>query len=277
MTKPIKHPAKFSDSVLDVIAPILKNEARRKGGIRVLDPFAGVGKVHLLATEPRAQYPIRIVGVELEPEWANQHPNNEVGDALNLRWRAGSFDAIVTSPVFGNRMSDSHDAKEKCRPCKGTGKVTEDMGLAGLRISKCEKCEGEGRREYKRNTYKHTLGRDLTEGSSAVLQWGPSKRAIKRYQEFHLAAWEEARRVLNTPTKQKRDGGLFVLNISDHIRDHEVIPVAEWHRDAIIDLGFRLVEDLHVETPRFGEGENYDARVPYEHVFVFRAGWRSDD
>lgn len=263
----IDNPAKFSQSILDEMRPILSHEAKIFNGISVLDPFAGTGKIHSLA-RPKGTLPaIRTVGVELEPEWAEHHPDTEVGNALDLRWRADSFDVIATSPVYGNRMSDHHNAQERCKPCGATGSVpVTGQGRDGF--EECEKCNGSGRREYKRNTYKHTLGRDLSEGSAAVLQWGPSQKAIKAYQDFHVAAWTEARRVL-------RPKGLFVLNISNHIRtiDGEAveIPVSEWHRDTIIRLGFTLLDDIHIETPRNGMGANRDVRVEYEHIYVLRA------
>lgn len=116
-----------------------------------LDPFAGTGKVHLLERKG-----LRTVGIEIEPEWAEIHPQTVVGNALHLPFPDSTFDAVVTSPCYGNRMADSHDAKD----------------------------------DSKRNTYTHVLGRKLHSDNSGAMQWGDE------YRHFHLRAWMEAFRVL---------------------------------------------------------------------------------
>ena len=73
-TVPVLHPARFSDAVLDRIGTML--DEYQVNGV-VLDPFAGTGKIHRLATPTR-----RTVGVEIEPEWAATHPGTIVGNAL---------------------------------------------------------------------------------------------------------------------------------------------------------------------------------------------------
>lgn len=137
------HPAVFSDPILTVIA------AEIPEGARVLDPFAGTGKIH------RVNH-AETVGVELEPEWAAMHPKTEQGNALALRFDDESFDVIATSPTYGNRFADHHNAKD-----------------------------GSTRRSYT-----HDLGRALHEDNSGAMQWGHAYRA------FHAKAWAEALRVL---------------------------------------------------------------------------------
>lgn len=143
-TKP--HPAKFTPAILDVVARHLSP------GWRVLDPFAGVGGVHQL----RDLAGVETVGVELEPEWARAHSDTIVGNALALPFAAGTFDAVVTSPAYGNRMADHHEARDVSR----------------------------------RRTYRHTLGRPLSADNAGGLQWSPAYRAL------HEQAWAEAVRVL---------------------------------------------------------------------------------
>jgi tRNA G10 N-methylase Trm11 len=134
-----KHPSRFNTAVLMEFAYWLPP------GARVLDPFGGVGGLK----EIRDIVPIR---VEIEPEWADQ----VVGDALHLPFANGVFDAIATSPTYGNRMADHHNARD-----------------ASVR-----------------HTYKHYLGRDLHPRNSGALQWG------LEYRTFHHWAWQEAVRVL---------------------------------------------------------------------------------
>lgn len=140
----MKHPAKFSNEILVLIAAFLPPQKWP----RVLDPFAGTGKIHRIPNETW--------GVEIEPEWATMDPKTVVGNALVLPFRNSSFDAIATSPCYGNRMADHHEARDGST----------------------------------RNTYRHTLGRKLHESNSGAMQWGDE------YREFHRQAWGEAVRCL---------------------------------------------------------------------------------
>lgn len=143
------HPAKFSNPVLERIAEMYTEFGWPR---RILDPFCGTGKIHLL-TEGRDT---ESVGVEIEPEWADMHPNTIVGNALCLPFPNGSFDSMCTSPCYGNRLADHHNAQD-------------------------------GSRRY---SYRHVLGHELHPDNSGQMQWGD------RYREFHDAAWMEALRVL---------------------------------------------------------------------------------
>jgi DNA modification methylase len=163
-----------------------------------------------------------VSGVEIEREWAEQHPRTTLGNALHLPWPDGYFDALVTSPGYGNRLAD---------------KLLRDR--------------------HKRKTYASELARELHPDNGGALPWGP------RYKAFHLAAWTEARRVLEP-------GGLFVLNIKDHIRRGVVQPVTNWHIEALEGLGFRLLEHVHIDCPGMRFGQNRDARVDYESVILFQ-------
>lgn len=152
----LSHPAVFSEGILKECGAIIDCYWRedRTAPLRVLDPFAGVGNIHNLP-----QYcsrPLETFGLEIEAEWANVHTRTEVGDATMLPYNNNSFDAVVTSPTYGNRMADHHEAKD----------------------------------DSTRRNYRVALGRDLSEQNTGRMQWGD------RYREVHRAAWEECYRVM---------------------------------------------------------------------------------
>lgn len=138
------HPAKFSKPILKELDRIICTYSLWT----ILDPFAGVGGIHTLMANT--------IGVEIEPLWAQAHPRTIVGDALQLPFKAQSFDAVITSPTYANRMADHHEAKDGSR----------------------------------RMTYRHTLGQPLQPHNSGQLQWGAA------YKAFHLKAWREVMHVL---------------------------------------------------------------------------------
>ncbi len=174
ITKPdlgggVSHPARYSKNLLPIFADLLD------GYDMVLDPFAGTGRIHEL--------PNRTIGVELEREyaeiaihsgldvaiidmtdWSDGRSSPEpsdgltlIGSALNLLCFADdAFDAVCTSPTYGNRLADSHNASDPER----------------------------------RRSYTHDLGRKLSDDNSGAMQWGDE------YREFHETAWAEAVRVL---------------------------------------------------------------------------------
>jgi len=144
-----RHPARFTGALVPVMARHLA------GKKHILDPFAGVGGCYALAAHlPGAL----IVGVEIEPEWAAADTRTVCGDSLKLVELFGTerFDGVCTSPTYGNRMADHHEARDASR----------------------------------RNTYRHALGRQLNPANSGAMQWGDAYRA------FHLAVWAQVYAVL---------------------------------------------------------------------------------
>lgn len=209
------HPAKFSTELYDVIRGSVDTFVEGPGWI--LDPFAGIGRIHEMFDMAYA--------IELEAEWADQSPRPD------RTWQGDFFDwvpdrkiaAVVTSPTYGNRMADHHDARDA---------------------------------SY-RATYRHALGRPLSPNNSGGMQWGVE------YRSFHIKAWARVWEIL-------AGGGLFVLNVKDHVRKSAVVPVVDWHRKRALSLGFALLDDIQVATPGMRRGENSEARVDHEHVIVFR-------
>ena len=153
----VKHPAKFSRAIVEAIERTLVAyvpPGTLAGEPTVLDPFAGVGTIHRLR-----KIGYQTVGVELEREWADQHPGTICGDSTRLAelvYPFSAFDAVVTSPAYGNRMADAYDGRDGSR----------------------------------RSTYRLALGRPLSDGNGAGLHWGDE------YRELHWIVWQQCAQVL---------------------------------------------------------------------------------
>lgn len=208
----VNHPAKYSSVLMPWFDKLLPPDATSK----ILDPFAGTGK--LREVRPGC------VLLEIEPEWARIN-GAIVGDATAMPFDSESFDAICTSPTYGNRMADHFT-------------------------------DHQPEKSYKRHTYRHYLGRALSPNNSGGMQWG------EQYRELHAKAWNECWRVL-------KPEGIFVLNISDHIRAGKVVPVTAWHQSFLESIGFRLKDHIMIETNRQKHGQNGNVRVAYESILVF--------
>jgi len=142
------HPAKFSGTILTALDAILP-----KSGVRMLDPFAGTGKIRLVRPD--------VICGELEWEWARWAQAQSSAptiqhNARHLPFAKASFDVVVTSCTYGNRMADLYDGHDGSR----------------------------------RNTYRIALGCELHPDNSGGMQWGDA------YREFHKTAWAEVYRVL---------------------------------------------------------------------------------
>lgn len=157
------HPAKFSDEVLDAaLAFLWSNAWTIPDDCLMLDPFAGTGKGSVVADKLGMGW----LGVEIEPEWAEMEPRTLVGDSRNLvkllerKHMLGLIGAVFTSPVYGNRMSDHHDAKDTSR----------------------------------RITYRHSLGRALNHHNAGRLHF---KKRAREYEKLHFRVWKQCYEALN--------------------------------------------------------------------------------
>ena len=212
----ISHPAKYTDSFIPIFSDYLP-----KKGI-VLDPFAGTGKIGKIK-----QYGFegKIWANEIEPEWIDPNPYKcdiiTHEDAEEISYN-GFVDAICTSPTYGNRMADHHNAKDGS----------------------------------KRNTYTHCLGRTLNSENTGKMQWG------KQYQEKHIKIYQNLFRLL-------KPGGMFLLNVKNHIRKGEEINVKQFHEKVLTDLGLKKQKELFVETRGCRCGKNGNARAKGEYILVF--------
>jgi hypothetical protein len=130
------HPAKFSEPIVVELHKIV-NAATTvfdRVPLRILDPMAGVGTIHRL----RVPGLVTTTGIEIEPEWAEQHPDTIEGDASDIPFGNESFELVMFSPPYGNRMADQFVSKD------GTHRIT----------------------------YMHFLGRRLHENSAACEHFG---------------------------------------------------------------------------------------------------------
>jgi hypothetical protein len=100
----IKHPAKYSDCLLPIFDNYLPDNSHK-----ILDPFAGTGKLRKVRSN--------CILLEIEPEWANES-GAIIGDATMMPFDSGYFDAICTSPTYGNRMADSSSLWKKKYPLR---------------------------------------------------------------------------------------------------------------------------------------------------------------
>lgn len=230
MTGAPLHPAKFGRLVLDALGRLVREEADALGRRPlVLDPFGGVGRVHEL--RPWAD----TVAVELEAPWVRQRRRNSVrGNALRLPVRSGSVDVVSTSPVYGNRMSDHHNARDPSTRRSYTHDLRAMTGDPSYR---------------------------LHPANVGVLPWGA------KYRESEAAAMAEMWRVL-------RPGGLLLLVLSNYFRKpgsvKRLVPCVEWHMLYALGHGWLLEGALPVGSPRYRFGANRDDRVTSEFVLQLR-------
>lgn len=154
VNKEVRHPAKYTDKFIPIFANHLKCCDR------VLDPMGGTGKIGLIK---KHGFDGVVYNNDLEVEWLQQSFNNGCDvvsnfDAANTGYPDGYFDGICTSPTYGNRMADSHVAK--------------DLSV--------------------RNTYTHAIGRKLHDSNTGKMQWGES------YRSKHVDIYKEIYRLLAT-------------------------------------------------------------------------------
>lgn len=256
------HPAPFHPRIINEIAEQLSAyaRARSKRKLWVLDPFAGIGGVHELRDLVEG-VKVETVGIELMPRWAEAHENTIVGNCIEVMgaMRAQSFDAVITSPSYGNRMADHHDNRDVCKTCGGFGKVKSSPD-ALTATATCPTCKGTGLSH--RRSYAHYYGRDAflndapIEVNTGAMQWG------REYRWFHIAAWRGVHRVL-------RRGGVFLLNVKNHYRGRELVGVADWHDTTCQAIGFSRDAMIGIDTPGFRYGENHEARDDEERLYVF--------
>lgn len=106
-------------------------------------------------------FEVVVITSELEEEWASQGYGYGVdfpmvSDSTCLPIKNNTIDFVITSPTYGNRMADSHIAKDSSV----------------------------------RNTYTHKLGRKLDDNNTGKMQWG------ENYRKIHSLVYSEVFRTL---------------------------------------------------------------------------------
>lgn len=211
----IKHPAVYSNDFIEIFASFLINKKT------VLDPFGGTGKIALIKN---FGFNGKVICNEMEPEFTSNglYPVDEWyyedAEYLNIL----NIDAICTSPTYGNRMADHHNAKDNS----------------------------------KRITYTHYLGKQLKDGNTGKMQYGDT------YKEKHKRIYLNLYNILNA-------NGIFILNVSNHIRKGVEIDVISFHKDTLINTGFSFIKEIKIETKRMRYGNNSEKRVKHESILVF--------
>lgn len=215
----MRHPAKYTDKFIPIFSDILIKYNSKI----VLDPFAGTGKIGKIKFYG---YTGKVVANEIEKEWLKENIYNcdkiTFCDAEFLQYPDCYFDAICTSPTYGNRMADHHKAKDKSI----------------------------------RNTYTHCLGKELNSENTGKMQWG------NQYREKHIKIYKNILRML-------APGGIFILNIKNHIRKGKEIDVISFHKSVLVSMGMTIVDEIQINTSGNRFGTNYERRCDSESIIVF--------
>jgi hypothetical protein len=109
MTDVGKHPAPFTDSIIDELASLIPRYV--PDGAIIHDPFAGEG-TKLAALCERLGY--AYTGTDLEP-WPNRDSRVKVGDSTDpLTYPDGPF-VVVSSPTYNNGVNDHFKPNDASR------------------------------------------------------------------------------------------------------------------------------------------------------------------
>lgn len=110
MTTDGKHPAVFTDSIIEALADLIPRYAPSLPIVH--DPFAGEG-LKLAALCERLGY--MFSGVDLEP-WPNRDRRVVVGDSTDpATYPVGDWHAIVSSPTYNNGCNDHFEPRDTSR------------------------------------------------------------------------------------------------------------------------------------------------------------------
>lgn len=218
MTHPATHPARYTESLLPVMAEMLVGTR----GI-VLDPMAGTGERLDILAEMTG---LHVVGIEIEPAWIKS-PRVRQGDATDLPFEDGEIAAIVVSPTYGNGMNDYFRSSP------------DDTSVRNTYIHRARALTGDPDYAFvENNTSRHHFG---SEG----------------YARLHLLAWAECARVLRRGGRfvinTKNSTGQ-----SRSRKGADPGRITEWHHHALELLGLTKTEHERVPVRGLQMGANRD-------------------
>jgi hypothetical protein len=106
-----KHPAPFTDSIIDTLRLLLREHDRRPAWCAVHDPFAGEGrKLGALCD----QLGVLFTGTDLET-WRDRDSRVQAGDSTDPATYPRHLHVIVTSPTYNNGVNDHFQPKDSSR------------------------------------------------------------------------------------------------------------------------------------------------------------------
>lgn len=240
-----KHPARYSQSIIDCFAEILLGRWPDWFGRPLLwDPYAGTGERLAELAERTGFY---YGGTEIE-QWCIVAPHIHQGDATvwetypparHAEYANGGW-LVICSPVYPNGMADAHLARDGS-PRKNYRKA---------------KAEATGDEEAK--LHPNNMGALGYRGTKRPEEGGKS---AKRAEYWRIA--QESVRWWGTAE-------LVLVNVSDFIYtrngEERVEPlVADW-KELLSLYGWTAQIDHLVPTPRMRHGENAEKRVAHEVI-----------
>jgi tRNA G10 N-methylase Trm11 len=236
----IKHPCVFSESILIELAKLIPHNTT------ILDPFAGTGKLAQIKT---LGWQGRIICNDIQPEYEAlcEYPVDQWihFDAENLNlWHftkkeLGPFDELFDDPS----LTDINDLLLD-------GIVTSPT--YGNRMAD----HWQPKDTSKRISYTFCLGKDLDPRNTGLMQWG------KDYRDKH-------ERIYHTLTRLVKPKGFFILNISNHIRNKQVVDVKTWHKHTLLACGWHFLREIPIVTRRMRYGANHESRPQSEYLLEF--------
>lgn len=209
----IKHPAKYSDALIPLIAVIL----RRYNVKSVFDPMAGTGKIGEIR---KYGFEGRIDCNDIEPDWI-------IG--LEKKWDTftfqdasyfynignGAIDCICTSPTYANRLADHWNPKDNS----------------------------------KRFSYKFNIGRELHSENTGNKHWGKAYR--EKHEAIWLECYRILKSngllILNISNHIRGGKEIFVSEWHREILKNIGFVLIELHRIKTPRLRFGANSSLRVE------------------------------
>jgi hypothetical protein len=216
---PDTHPAKWSNDILAVIAPIL-----RDWQLPVHDPFAGTGDRLAKLCD---QLGVEFTGTEIEPEFARDQRVRS-GDSTEPDTYPQAPYCVVTSPAYPNGMSDHFKAGDHSRRHTYRQALAQilghdrplhqnNMGRYGVRYGDKQLAQ---HYELARRCVQWWPDRVIVNVSDFITA-GEVCPVVKAWTEMLEAHRYEITRTIEVPTPRQRHGANSELRV-----DHETVLVA---------------------------------------------------